>query len=96
MPAVCRVAKRREIRIVRRCQEHGASRTHQSVKLFHSAKNIGNMFNDVCRMYVVEGIVSERVWETIDIANHVRLAIGVPVYANRPVQFIDTAANVQC
>ena len=94
MPPVRRIAKRAEIRVVRRHDDNAPTWRKQPVELFHGPDHIGDMFDDVNGPNFAERAVIKREWKMVEIGNHIRLRIRVAIQADRTRIFVDAAANV--
>jgi hypothetical protein len=95
VPFMGGIAEGRKIRVVRRGEEEGAPRFCQPVKLLHGTHHVGDVFDNVGGVHMIEGAVFERIREDVDIAEHVGTAGGVAVDSNGARQFIDPASDIE-
>ncbi len=59
MTAVRRIAEGTEIRVVRGLDAHTPARSYQTVKLFHGANHIGDVFDDMNSVKTIEAPVGK-------------------------------------
>src|ERR1700680_3523366 len=95
MILVRRIAKRTVIRVVRRCDAQRPARPEQPMKLLHAADHIVQMLDDVNGRDAVEAIIGKRIWEFVQIDQHVGLARRIAVDADRAGLLANAAADVE-
>ena len=95
VPTMSGIAKRTEIRVMRRNNEHLAAGSRKAVKLLHRANHVGDMLDDVNRPDFVERIVAERIGKMIEFAQNIRLDARNAIDSDRAWIFVDAAADVE-
>ena len=65
MTAVRWIAEGTEIRIVRSFDAHTPAKSHQTVKLFHGANHVGDVFDDMNSVKSIEAPVGKWVWKMV-------------------------------
>src|SRR5579859_4720006 len=95
MPAMCRVAERAEIGIVRRLYPDTSPRPHQPVKLLHGPDHVREMLDNVNRPQLCERVVRERVGGVIQIAQHVGVTSGISVDADCPWRLVNPTPDIE-
>ena len=95
MPAMGGIAKRAEVGIVRRDDQHLAAAADQPVKFLHAADHVGKMLDHVHGLQPVESRIAKRIRKTVQIRDYVRPRRRIAVDAYGPCFLIDPAAYVQ-
>ena len=71
VPAVRGIAEGAEVRVMRRSDVYGATRTKEAVELLHSADDVGDVLDHMNRAHVIEALVTKRVREPVHVHQHV-------------------------
>jgi hypothetical protein len=72
-----------------------AARADQAMKLFHRCDHVGEVLDDVDGAQLVERIVGERIGDVIQDAEHIGMAVGIAIDADRAGVLIDPTADVK-
>ncbi len=73
------IAKRTEIRIVRRHDERPSAGPQQPVELFHRADHVRHMLNHMDRAHFAKCAVPERKRKVIQVRNHIGAGVRIAV-----------------
>jgi|SRR5580700_2523838 hypothetical protein len=95
MPAVGGIAKRAEIGIVRRDDQHLASIPDQAMEFFHGLHNVADMLDDMDRLQGIEGRIAERIGKMVEFANHIGPAGRIAIDADGAGKLVDSATDVE-
>ena len=94
VPLVRRIAKRAEIRVVRRNDEHFAAGAHQPVEFLDGFDHVRNVLDDVDRLQPIERAIAEWIRKAVELHKNVRFGAWVAIDSNGPDELIDSAADV--
>lgn len=89
------VAKRTEIRVMRRHDHHAASGSKQPVELLHGADHVANVLDHMNRPDFGKRTVAKRKRIVVQICYNVGLCIWISINADRAWIFVDTATDVE-
>src|SRR5437764_836806 len=89
VPFVRWVAERAEIGVMRSHDEDAAAGLEEAVKFFDRAHYVGHMFDHVNSPDLAKGRVFEREREVVEIGNHIRIRVDVPIDSDCPWIFLD-------
>src|SRR5229473_7817532 len=92
---MCRVAEGAEIGIVRRLYPDAAPRANQPVKLLHGPDHIREVLDDVNRTQLSERVIRERIGDMVEVAQHIGMAVRIPVDADCARRLVDPATDVE-
>src|SRR5437879_3738401 len=95
MPAMRRIAKGAEIRIVRRDDQDPARCGGDPVELLHRADDIRNVLDDVHHAHGIERAIAKRIREAVEVTDDVGTRMNVAIDADGPGILVDTAAYVE-
>ena len=95
VPAMCRVAERAEVCIVRRFYAHTAPWANQPVKLLHGSDHIRQVLDDMNRSQLGKRVVGKWIRNVVQIAKHIGMAVRIPVDADCPGPLVDPATDIE-
>ena len=95
VPAVRRVAKRAEVGVMGRGNEHPAPRQKHAVKLLHRGHHVGYVLDNMTGAQLNKRSVAKGIRKTVQIDYYVSAGAWVAIDADRPWVLIDSAPYVE-
>ena len=90
-----RIAKGTEIGVVGSDNEDPAGRPNDAMELLHRADHVREMLDDVNGPKRLEGIIAERIRESIEVADDIGARARIPIDSDSAGVFVDAAADVE-
>src|ERR1700761_897627 len=76
--------------------DDAAAWSQQPVELLHRPDHVSHMLDDVGCPDLPARAIAERKWKSVEVSEHIRARIRVPVKANGARVLVDPASDIEC
>lgn len=93
--AMCGIAKRAEICVMRGDDDDAGGRRGETVKLFDGANDVREVLDDVNGTNLAEAAVAKGIWKAIEIRDDIGIRVRVAIKTDSAGIFIQPAADIE-